>query len=706
MLAVAGEQGERTRARYPDASGRTERDGVHLAWELFGDGEPTLLLLPTWSIVHSRCWKMQIPYFARRARVLTFDGRGNGRSDRPCGAQAYSVEQFAADTVAVMDATDTDSAVLVALSCGALWATVVAAEHPARVSAIVYIAPSVGLAPGYPEREQHPFEEPLESDQGWAKYNAHYWRRDYAGFAEFFFAQNCHEPHSSKQIEDCVGWALETTPDTLIDTTRGIGVPGREPFRQRCARVACPTLVMHGDEDRVRPHAQGAALARATNGSLVTLKGAGHMPQARDPVLVNQLLAGFATRAEGRASWTRAPARSKRALYISSPIGLGHVRRDLAIADELRRLEPALEIDWLAQHPVTAVLQERGERIHPASAELASESRHMQLESRQHELHCFQALRRMDEILLANFMVFLDVAQQERYDLWIGDEAWDVDYYLHENPELKSAAYAWLTDFVGYLPVDLTDERECMLTADYNAEMIEQIERYPRVRDRAVFIGERDDIVPERFGDGLPAIRDWTEQHFCFTGYVTGFERSDDRTALRERLGYAAGEQVCVVSVGGSGVGEALLARVIESLPLARAQVPGLRMIAVAGPRIDAATLPAPEGLDLRGYVPDLPSHLAACDLAIVQGGLASTMELTAHGRPFLYFPLAKHFEQTIHVRHRLERYRAGECMDFEQSPPPVIADAIARMIGADVDYRPVEPGGAARAAGLIAELL
>ena len=121
------------------------------------------------------------------------------------------------------------------------------------------------------------------------------------------------------------------------------------------------------------------------------------------------------------ATWTRALNRRRRALYISSPIGLGHAQRDAAIADELRKLHPDLEIDWLAQHPVTAVLEARGERIHPASADLANESSHIESESAEHDLHCFQAIRRMDEILLSNFMVFHDLVRDENYDLWIGD---------------------------------------------------------------------------------------------------------------------------------------------------------------------------------------------------------------------------------------------------------------------------------------------
>ena len=146
------------------------------------------------------------------------------------------------------------------------------------------------------------------------------------------------------------------------------------------------------------------------------------------------------------------------------------------------------------------MLEARGERIHPASAELANESHHIECESAEHDLHCFQAIRRMDEILLSNFMVFHDLVREEEYDLWIGDEAWELDYYLHENPEQKRAAYVWLTDFVGWLPMADGGEREAFVTADYNAEMIEHIARFPRVRDRAIFVGDAQDIVGEQFG--------------------------------------------------------------------------------------------------------------------------------------------------------------------------------------------------------------
>jgi hypothetical protein len=315
----------------------------------------------------------------------------------------------------------------------------------------------------------------------------------------------------------------------------------------------------------------------------------------------------------------------------------------------------------------------------------------------------------MDEILLANFMLFHDLVRDEEYDLWIGDEAWELDYYLHENPEQKRAAYVWLTDFVGWLPMPDGGERESYLTADYNAEMIEHIARFPRIRDRAIFVGTPDDIVPDRFGPKLPLIREWTEEHYDFSGdYVTGFDPAElaDRQAIRDELGFSAGEKVCVVTAGGSGVGGHLLRRVIASFPHAKALVPDLRMVVVAGPRIDPRSLPRCEGMDVAAYVPHLYRHLAACDLAVVQGGLTTTMELTANNRPFLYFPLAHHFEQNFHVRHRLNRYGAGRCMDFASSSPEGIAAAIADEIGRPVKYRPIDPSAAARVAGRIAELI
>ena len=460
---------------------------------------------------------------------------------------------------------------------------------------MVFIAPALPLPPAAPRsRAAQDFDERRDEYVGWGKWNRHYWLEDYEDFLEFFFAKSLTEPHSTKQREDTVGWGRETDAETLVATQLARRLEDEEGVRELLARVDCPVLVIHGRDDAIRPWESGARLAELANGALTVLDGSGHLPHARDPVKVNLLLRDFIKPPAPPRRWVRGKSRRRRALYISSPIGLGHAQRDVAIADELRQLRPDLEIDWLAQHPVTTVLRARGEHIHPASAYLANESGHIESESAEHDLHCFQAIRRMDEILLANFMVFHDLVRDEQYDLWIGDEAWELDYFLHENPEQKQASYAWLTDFVGWLPMPDGGQREAFLTADYNAEMIEHIARFPRVRDRAIFVGDDDDIVPDAFGPELPLIRDWTREHFSFAGYVTGFDVASfaDREALRHELGYRDDEQVCIVTVGGSGVGGHLLRRVIEAFPQAKQQVPALRMVVVTGPRIDPAVLP------------------------------------------------------------------------------------------------------------------
>ena len=427
---------------------------------------------------------------------------------------------------------------------------------------------------------------------------------------------------------------------------------------------------------------------------------------------VNRAIVDFIDRTTGAAmrthTWTRAASRRKKVLYVSSPIGLGHAQRDLAIAGELRERDPDLQIDWLAQDPVTRVLQSAGESIHPASAWLASESGHMASEACGHDLHCFQALRRMDEILVANFMVFQEVVEEGCYDLVVGDEAWDVDHFWHENPELKRGSHVWLTDFVGFIPMPDGGEHEAALTTDYNAEMIEHVSDFPRIRDRSIFVGNDADVVPHTFGDGLPTIREWTGSHFDFSGYVTGFDppTPDQAAQWRHELGYRDDELICVVTVGGSGVGRDLLDMAVDAHVLARRRLPNLRTIAVAGPRIDPEGMPAHPGLEVHGYVDRLYRHLAVCDLAIVQGGLATTMELTAAKRPFLYFPLVHHFEQNFHVRHRLDQYGAGVCMDFTATDPDALAEAVVANIGRPVNYRDVETDGARRAAAMIAELL
>ena len=284
------------------------------------------------------------------------------------------------------------------------------------------------------------------------------------------------------------------------------------------------------------------------------------------------------------------------------------------------------------------------------------------------------------------------------------DALWPSLLISAASPRLHKSVHLVRSALGNHALITANDQIEFWPTADVAVD----VERYPRIRDRAIFVGDAEDIVPHRFGDNLPPIRDWTAAHNDFAGYITGFDPAAvaDREALRARLGYRPDEVVCVATVGGSGVGAPLLRRIAAAFPFAKRLIPGLRMVVVTGPRIDSAALGEQDGLDVRRYVSGLYQHLAACDVAVVQGGLTTAMELTANRRPFLYFPLRRHFEQQFHVRHRLDRYRAGRAMDYALDGPEEIALAIAEELGRPLDYRPVDPRGAQRAATLIAESL
>ncbi len=129
-------------------------------------------------------------------------------------------------------------------------------------------------------------------------------------------------------------------------------------------------------------------------------------------------------------------------------------------------------------------------------------------------------------------------------------------------------------------------------------------------------------------------------------------------------------------------------------------------MIIVAGPRLDADELPRGKQIDVRPFVPNLFRHHAAAHLAIVQGGLTTTMELAAFQTPFLYFPLRNHFEQNFHVARRLDRLGAGVRMDFDRTGPEELGAAILDHLGKPVQYADAPAGGTERAARLIANLL
>ena len=280
------------RARYPDHDGFVQHEAVKIYFEVYGDGDTTVMLIPTWSLFHSRVWKMQIPYLSRHYRVITYDPRGNGRSDRPRGVENHSWRHYIGDLLTVMDATETNRAILVGLSFSGYWANLCAVLHPDRVLGVVAIGPGAGLEIGLPERMEHSYTDRLDTTEGWAKENIHFIRSNYRDYVEFFVGKLFTEPHSTKAFEDGVDWAMETDAETLIATDTADILPS-DDMASFYGGYTRPLMIIHGDEDAIVAHASSVELARLTRGNLVTLRGSGHVPNVRDPVKVNLAIRDF-----------------------------------------------------------------------------------------------------------------------------------------------------------------------------------------------------------------------------------------------------------------------------------------------------------------------------------------------------------------------------------------------------------------------------
>ena len=285
-------------ARYPDRSASAiAADGVRLAYAVYGSGEPTIVLMPSAPIIHSRQWKAQVHYLSRRYRVVTYDGRGNGRSDRPTDPAAYHDDRFVADLATIVDATETERAVLVGLCVDGVWRAIrFAAAQPQRVLGIVAFGVGVPrIAPPQPHyvSASAVFDDELLTTDGWAKMNRHHWQRDYADFAEFFFSEVTSEPHSTKAIEDAVGWALDGSVEAMLAESAADFPFSLQEVEAICRSIRCPMLLVHGSDDTCQSPQRAERLAELTGAPLVIIEGADHMIPGRHPVKANLLIHDF-----------------------------------------------------------------------------------------------------------------------------------------------------------------------------------------------------------------------------------------------------------------------------------------------------------------------------------------------------------------------------------------------------------------------------
>ena len=396
----------------------------------------------------------------------------------------------------------------------------------------------------------------------------------------------------------------------------------------------------------------------------------------------------------------------RKILYISGSLGLGHIKRDLVIARELRAVCPDVELSWIAADPASKLIEEAGERLHPEAASYANDNEPAEKAARDGQLNLLKYRMKASKDWRQNVETYDRINAAEHFDLVVGDETYELNVGFMKQPALKKTPYVMIYDFVG-LDSMTSNPMEWMGIYMWNRIWSNDFKKgRDPVHDRALFIGEEDDVANKPFGPLLPNRREWARSMCDFVGYVLPFDPAhlQDRSRIRARLGYGDGPLI-VCSVGGTAIGRELLTLCGRSFAHLEKRLDGVRMVLVCGPRLAAEALEAPEGVEVRGYVPDLFEHFAACDLAIVQGGGTTTLELTALKRPFLYFPIEGHFEQAM-VAERLERHKAGVRMSLSKTSPRDLAEQVLTTLQSDCAIPPIPVDGGRRAAELIAEMM
>lgn len=392
-------------------------------------------------------------------------------------------------------------------------------------------------------------------------------------------------------------------------------------------------------------------------------------------------------------------------LFVSGSVGLGHIIRDIEIAGELRKQLPEIEISWLASGPACRVIRENGEILLKESDKFENETAFMENEARGFSLSLIKYLYSSQKSWRHNVEVFKQVTTRYNFDLVIGDETYEITIALKENKVQKKFYYVMIYDFIG-LDALTYNPLERIGVYIWNRLWANNLKENCKV-DLSLFVGQPEDIRDRNFGLFLPNRRKLAQKKCKFIGHILPFDPSIylDKNKVRKELGY--GDQpLLICSVGGTSIGVKLLQLCLKSFSIIKEKIPAIKLILVCGPRISSDEFDLEEGVEIRQYVPLLYKHFAACDLAIIQGGGTTTLELTALKRPFIYFPLEGHCEQEVAVAERLARFNAGIKMDFSQTTPSSLADKVINNIDNEVNYSSITGNGAQKAAEFIKKII
>jgi predicted glycosyltransferase len=396
----------------------------------------------------------------------------------------------------------------------------------------------------------------------------------------------------------------------------------------------------------------------------------------------------------------------KRILFVSGSIGLGHVARDIEIAGALRKLHPDVEISWMAESPASEVLEKAGEKLLPEASLLYSSNSVLEKSAKEYKANLVQWALHVRKGWAKNGQVYAKISQSYNFDLWIGDEPYDIMIAMEKNPSSKKVPFVVIYDFLG-LDASTWNPVDHIAAYMTNRLWTSFLTSEPPLADKSIFVGELEDVPNKSFGFMLPNRHKLAEKSINFVGYIVpqDIEEYKDKAKARRLLGYGD-EPLVLCSIGGTSAGKDLLDLCVEAYPLVKRRIPDLQMVLVCGPRVPVDSIRAPEGVKVVGYLPNLYRHLGAADLCVVSGGGTITLELTALERPFLYFPLEQHFEQEVGVAGRCQRHRAGVKMTCSKTTPESLSEAIFSNLGKSVDFAKIPINGSKEAAKIIERIL
>jgi UDP:flavonoid glycosyltransferase YjiC (YdhE family) len=352
------------------------------------------------------------------------------------------------------------------------------------------------------------------------------------------------------------------------------------------------------------------------------------------------------------------------------------------------------------------VLKEAGEKLLPEADLWANENDLAESISKGGKLNLVQYVMAAQDAWKKNAGIFYKTMSSGKYDLAIGDEAYELAIALREKKIQIESTFVMMYDFIG---VDAMTEAQQEAQAAYfvNERWAHGYDNIPESQITLLFVGEEADIPDRTFGQNLPKRRDHVRSRYHSIGYIVPFVPDDyaDKKKIRNKLGYGE-EPLIICSIGGTAVGKPLLDLCTQAFPIIREKNPEAKLVLVGGPRVSPDSLHTPQGVEVKGYVPKLYEHFAASDLAIVVAGGTTTIELTALRRPFIYFPLEEDCEHQIDIAHRLARHKAGVKMSFSETTPQALAETAIANLGKEVTYPPIATDGAKKTVAIINKLL